>query len=191
MHYNNNKLIYSPSDIVQFVNSQFASWMNRKLIEEPKSEQPDEDDPQLKILQNKGDLHEKAYLNKLLDAGSDVCEITSGDRLQQTLKAINEGRQIIFQARLEGTGIAGNADVSLHTTTYEQRIHSAFRIALERAVSLGEVDASAPEPASRILVSAMIGALVTNRNKLLGIDEHFTETLMAMLGRWSNSPGVT
>jgi len=37
----------------------------------------------------------------------------------------------------------------------------------------------------------MIGALVTNRNKLLGIDEHFTETLMAMLGRWSNSPGVT
>jgi predicted RecB family nuclease len=110
MHYNNKKLVYSPSDIVQFVNSQFACWMNRKLLEEPKSEQPDEDDPQLKILQNKGGLHEKAYLNKLLEAGSDVCEITSGDRLQQTLKAINEGRQIIFQARLEGTNMAGNAD---------------------------------------------------------------------------------
>jgi predicted RecB family nuclease len=110
MHYNNNKLVYSPSDIVQFVNSQFACWMNRKLREDPESEQPDEDDPQLKILQNKGGLHEKAYLNKLLEAGSDVCEITSGDRLQQTLKAINEGRQIIFQARLEGTNMAGNAD---------------------------------------------------------------------------------
>ena len=72
MHYNNKKLVYSPSDIVQFVNSQFACWMNRKLLEEPKSEQPDEDDPQLKILQNKGGLHEKAYLNKLLEAGSDV-----------------------------------------------------------------------------------------------------------------------
>jgi predicted RecB family nuclease len=110
MHYNNNKLIYSPSDIVQFVNSQFASWMNRKLLEEPKSVQPDEDDPQLKILQKKGDLHEKAYLEKLFEAGSDLCKITSGDRLQQTLNAINEGRQIIFQARLEGTGMAGNAD---------------------------------------------------------------------------------
>ena len=70
MHYNNNKLIYSPSDIVQFVNcnSQFTCWMNRKLLEEPESVQPDEDDPQLKILQNKGDLHEKAYLEKLLDS---------------------------------------------------------------------------------------------------------------------------
>ena len=110
MYYDNKKLIYSPSDIVQFVNSQFACWMNRKLLEEPKSVQPDEDDPQLKILQNKGDLHEKAYLEKLLEDGSDVCKIKDGDRLQQTLEAMKEGRQIIFQARLESTGMAGNAD---------------------------------------------------------------------------------
>ena len=110
MYYDNKKLIYSPSDIVQFVNSQFACWMNRKLLEEPKSVQPDEEDPQLKILQNKGDLHEKAYLEKLLEDGSDVCKIKDGDRLQQTLKAMKEGRQIIFQARLESTGMAGNAD---------------------------------------------------------------------------------
>ena len=110
MHNNNKKLIYSPSDIVQFVNSQFACWMNRKLHEEPESVQPDEEDPQLKILQNKGNLHEKAYLEKLLEDGSDVCKITDGDRLQQTLKAMKEGRQIIFQARLEGARMAGNAD---------------------------------------------------------------------------------
>ena len=88
MYYDNNKLIYSPSDIVQFVNSQFACWMNRKLFEEPESVQPDEDDPQLKILQDKGDLHEKAYLEKLLEAGNDICKITSGDKLQQTLKVL-------------------------------------------------------------------------------------------------------
>ena len=116
------------------------------------------------------------------------------EKFLRQLRQAMQGKSAIqgcLMANTLGEGIAGNADVSLHTTTYEQRIHSAFRIALERAVSLGEVDASAPEPASRILVSAMIGALVTNRNKLLGIDEHFTETLMAMLGRRSNSPGVT
>lgn len=133
MHYNNNKLIYSPSDIVQFVNSQFACWMNRKLFEEPESVQPDEEDPQLKVLQNKGDLHEKEYLEKLCETGSDICKISSGDRLQQTLKAINEGRQIIFQAHLEGSGMAGNADF-LRLESPEQSTYTIIDTKLSRHV---------------------------------------------------------
>ena len=133
MHYNNNKLIYSPSDIVQFVNSQFACWMNRKLLEEPESVQPDEEDPQLKILQNKGDLHEKAYLEKLLEAGCDICETSSGDRLQQTQKAIKEERQIIFQARLEGSGMAGNADF-LRLESSENNTYTIIDTKLSRHV---------------------------------------------------------
>ena len=133
MHYNNNKLIYSPSDIVQFVNSQFACWMNRKLLEEPESVQPDEEDPQLKVLQNKGDLHEKAYLEKLREAEFDICEISSGNKLQQTLKAINEGRQIIFQARLEGAGMAGNADF-LRLESSENNTYTIIDTKLSRHV---------------------------------------------------------
>ncbi|MCF6148671.1 MAG: TM0106 family RecB-like putative nuclease [Candidatus Kuenenia sp.] len=110
MHYENKTLKFSPTDLIQFAKSPFASWMQRKYLEEPDSVQPDEEDPQLKILQKKGEEHEAAYLAALQGKGYDVCKINSGDKFGQTLDAINKGRQIIYQARLMAKNFAGYAD---------------------------------------------------------------------------------
>ena len=118
MYYDNSALIYSPSDLIRPA-SPFASWMQRKYLEEPGSVQPDEDDPQLEILRKKGYEHEKRYQEKLLAEGYDICIISSENKqeqriydnaFEQTQKALEKGYQFIYQARLKGSGMAGYAD---------------------------------------------------------------------------------
>ena len=83
MYYDNSTLIYSPSDLIQFAASPFASWMQRDL-EEPGSVQPDEDDPQLEILRKKGYEHEKD-IKQLLAEGYDICIISSENKQEQRI----------------------------------------------------------------------------------------------------------
>jgi TetR/AcrR family transcriptional regulator, transcriptional repressor for nem operon len=114
------------------------------------------------------------------------------DKFLRQLRQSKEGRSAIpgcLMANTLGEGGAGDAAVAMRTALYEQRIHTAFRAALDRAVDLGEIDASAPEPMARVFTASLIGILVAGRNKLPGIDQKFTGSLMALLKRWSPQTG--
>ena len=104
------QLVYSPSDLVVFLESPFASWMNRQYLEDPDSLAPDEDDPLLQVLAKRGDAHERQYLEQLEADGVDVCTTEGKGRFEQTVEAISSGIEVIFQARLKGDQFAGHAD---------------------------------------------------------------------------------
>jgi uncharacterized protein len=66
MYKQNNKLIFSPSDLTVFLDSPFASWMDRVKIEQTDfSIAQDEDDPLMSLLASKGYEHENNFLKKL------------------------------------------------------------------------------------------------------------------------------
>ena len=53
-------LIYSPQDLIQFVNSQFAVWMDRYALESPDDmPEADEPDEMLETLYQLGQEHEQ------------------------------------------------------------------------------------------------------------------------------------
>lgn len=100
------RVVYSPTDLIVFLESPFASWMDRRFIEDRDTLTPDEDDPFLQILQARGDAHEGSYLETLTASGRDICEIPPKDSLEQTREAVRAGRKIIYQAYLESGGFA-------------------------------------------------------------------------------------
>lgn len=112
MQKRDNQLLFSPSDLVTFVKSPFASWMNRKHLEDPGFAVPDEDDPMLQVLSKRGDEHERRCLAEMQAQGLDVIEISERGQqgYEMTSAAIAEKRGVIFQANLRSERFAGFAD---------------------------------------------------------------------------------
>ncbi|MEO2018333.1 MAG: helicase, partial [Fuerstiella sp.] len=107
-----SELVYSPSDLILFVQSPFACWMERLRLVRPDIAVRDEPSEELMLIAKTGELHEAAYLQSLRDANHDICEIT-GDRHHAgtaTLQAISDQREIIFQSYLSLPPFAGYAD---------------------------------------------------------------------------------
>ena len=111
-----NTYLYSPSDLVLFERSPFASWMARLEIDKP--EQligiDKDQDKMMALLAKKGNEHEASYLEKFkTDLGAEnVYEITPDKTLRatDTLEAMKAGYQVIFQAYLKRDNFAGSAD---------------------------------------------------------------------------------
>lgn len=107
-------ILFSPSDLITFMESPFASAMNRKRLSDPTlAEQMDPEDALLKHLRKKGFAHEDSFVRALQDAGADICAI-GDDRPEvmhaQTIEAMQAGRGIITQAYLAMNRFAGKAD---------------------------------------------------------------------------------
>ena len=110
-------LTFSPSDLVRFVSSPFASWMDRLLVEYPERVQPDEEDPAAVLFAEMGDQHESSYLNQLQQEGRDVFAVEPGkNEEEQTRKAIKQGREVIFQGVLAADSFRGYADFLVRST---------------------------------------------------------------------------
>jgi predicted RecB family nuclease len=111
----NNALLFSPSDLVRFVQSPFASWMERLCLEDPENKKlKDTPDPLLAYLAEKGLAHEAQYL-KQLDAGSQQVvtipdTLSNAEKITATIEAMQSGADVIFQACLRGDNVQGFAD---------------------------------------------------------------------------------
>jgi uncharacterized protein len=124
-------LQFSPSDLTAFLESEFASWMDRWYLERmaqphvvtpTKSDvpqplslsidcQPDEQDEETLLYAGKGIEHEKTFLEGLRSQGMQVIEIDQdGESARATLDAMKAGAELIYQARLEMGDFAGWAD---------------------------------------------------------------------------------
>jgi len=107
-----NRLIYSPSDLVTYLESPFAVWMQRMHLDGIDGIAPDEESADQKLIYGQGNLHEARHLGRIKESGSDVCEIEqfSPTSKAETEAAIKNEVEVIFQARLAKGDFSGMAD---------------------------------------------------------------------------------
>ena len=73
------ELLYSPSDLVRYVASPFASWMDRYHLENPGAITPDEETEDATLIAQTGEEHEQAVLSELKSSTGQVIEIPTHD----------------------------------------------------------------------------------------------------------------
>src|SRR5207248_10488338 len=108
-------IIYSPSDLIRYLASPFASWFDRYHLENPGAIKPDEQTKEEKLLSRTGDEHEQSILSSYKASGFGLVEIAKDDNQFDvartgTLAAINDKAPIIYQAALQDRALAGYAD---------------------------------------------------------------------------------
>src|SRR5438552_12504391 len=106
-------IIYSPSDLIRYMASPFASWLDRYHLENPGAIKPDEQTEEEKLLSRTGDEHEQSILTGYKTSSCRVLEISKDDFAAAhtaTLMAIKDKAAIIYQAALRNGVFAGFAD---------------------------------------------------------------------------------
>ena len=115
MHFVNGSVVYSPSDLIRFIESEYASWMDRLYLEQAGVAVPDEADDQGRMIMAAGLAHEKQVLETLA-AENRITYIPSGpERGAATLRAMKDGAPVIYQAYLERDQFMGLADFLIRT----------------------------------------------------------------------------
>jgi predicted RecB family nuclease len=107
------QLVYSPSDLVRYLSSPFASWMDRYYLENPGALTPDEDTEDERLIAQTGQAHEQVVLAELKAMPAAVVEIQTKNAAaacEQTLSAIEAKSPVIYQAALHSEHFAGFAD---------------------------------------------------------------------------------
>jgi predicted RecB family nuclease len=107
-----DSIIYSPSDLIRYLASPFASWLDRYNLENPGKIKPDEETEEQTLLSRTGDEHEQSILTSY-KASTSVIEIPKGNFATAhaaTLAAIKDKTPIIYQAALQDGVFAGYAD---------------------------------------------------------------------------------
>tara|TARA_R110000868_G_scaffold405577_1_gene685086 strand:- start:3668 stop:7075 length:3408 start_codon:yes stop_codon:yes gene_type:complete len=109
-----DKLLFSPSDLITFMESPFASHMERWcLVEKQIKSLMDEADPLLKSLQSRGYAHEDEFLDSLVAGGRDVVKLERASpevMIGDTSANLEIGVDVIAQAYLEIGQFGGFSD---------------------------------------------------------------------------------
>src|SRR5215469_13756948 len=113
MNREGENLVFSPTDLVRYVASPFASWMDRYNLDYPGVLTPDDETEDQKLIARTGDEHEQAELAKFRAAFPLLVEIgtaNSQKASEQTVAAIKADAPIIYRARLSGGRFSGYSD---------------------------------------------------------------------------------
>ncbi len=107
------KVIYAPTDLIQFFESDFASWQQRYQLEHPQANlfTPDPVDELQRILGELGQAHEQQYLAHLQATGADLCVIPGDQAIAATVAAMQAGHHYLYQAALQHEDWLGYADL--------------------------------------------------------------------------------
>src|SRR3954454_2050098 len=111
--------LYSPRDLVAYLEGDFAAWGERMQLERGKAGgagsselewvSPDEDE-ELALVARMGDEYEKRYLASLRQREPQLVELTRESPDLDTLAAMRTGVPAIYQAHLLDTDWHGYAD---------------------------------------------------------------------------------
>jgi predicted RecB family nuclease len=128
-----HQVVFSPSDLVRYVQSPFASWMARLCLEQPETKLlKDKPDALLNYLAGKGLAHESDYLASLEQSTSKLVTVPNHlnniDKVNATLDAMRHGADIIFQACL-----TSNED-----SEYQFQGHADFLFKVSKPSKLGD-----------------------------------------------------
>jgi len=130
MHISKHVIRYSPTDIVKFWQSPFASWMDRYALERPaQAPNPNEDDDLSESLSKRGRAHEESLCQNFKDQGLSVIHIddeSEETRRSSTLEAMGSGVDVIVQAHLERDSFSGYADFLVKKTHEPEERDSSF-----------------------------------------------------------------
>jgi len=111
MHRQGADLVFSPSDLISFMESEYISWMDRYYLGFPDRAAPDEEGEEDRLVRQKGQEHEEEFLQALRDSGRDVLDLSVADgRRQATLSAMRSGQDVIYQGELRRDEFAGFPD---------------------------------------------------------------------------------
>lgn len=107
------QLIFSPTDLIRYLASPFASWMDRYNLENPSAVQPDKETEDEILVAQTGDQHERVVLDELKLATPQLVEIPKdnfSEALVKTHAAIGAKSPIIYQGALQDGRFAGFSD---------------------------------------------------------------------------------
>lgn len=112
MYLESKQIVFSPSDLTQFMESPFASWMEHFALIHPDLIPPtDESDELLNVLHDMGNQHESEELAALETKGLTIANLYKrSDSYQATIDAMKNGVDVIYQAHLELLPFRGYAD---------------------------------------------------------------------------------
>jgi uncharacterized protein len=110
--------VFSPSDLIQFMRSEFITWMDRFERECPGAIEADPVSEEDRIVQVKGMEHESSFFNSVAAAGRLVTDLSDcGPNTAPTMAAMRRGDEIIYQGHLAYDGFAGYPDFLLRVDT--------------------------------------------------------------------------
>lgn len=112
-HPKTGELIFSPSDLVRYLESPFASWMDRHQLENPGLLKPDPQSEDMKLIAESGITHEAAVLKEWKSKEPSLVEIHDRDldaAHGRTLEAIAKKAPVIYQGALRHGNFAGFTD---------------------------------------------------------------------------------
>lgn len=111
MYFDSQNLHYSPSDLTQYIDSPFASWMEHLACTHPEClPMPDEEDAMMALLKKQGEVHELKTLAMFREQGLEVIDLSQSLDGNLTLTAMQSGVDVIYQATLELQPFRGQAD---------------------------------------------------------------------------------
>jgi predicted RecB family nuclease len=117
VHLANDRLTLSPSDVTAYLACEHLTSLSLQVARGELVAPPFEND-QAELIFRKGDEHERAYLQRLIDEGRQVVDLSSepvdweqGPR--EAEEAMRSGVEVIYQAALLGEGWRGVADFLL------------------------------------------------------------------------------
>lgn len=112
MRLQDGKIIYSPSDLVVYFQSPYISWVNHYNLMVPKDQRIlKKEDPAMEFLSRKGDEFELKEFKKMTGTVAEIAkDVPFDESLEQTLKAMREGKDIIYQGALRLGQFQGYTD---------------------------------------------------------------------------------
>jgi predicted RecB family nuclease len=112
VRFHNRSLIFSATDLVNFLGCRHSTFLDRRHLDEPMTLAAE--DPLLALLQEKGLAHERRYLDMLRKDSRGVVEISGrgspADRRLETIQAMRSGAEVIYQGALAAGQWQGYAD---------------------------------------------------------------------------------
>ena len=111
--------LYTPSDLVTFMQSPFAVWMDRRAVDDPEAARPDAQSAEMLSLREQGRRYEQGFLAQLHEQGRQIYEVPNtgnfADRVELTREAMQAGREVIFHGVLKHDCFLGEADFLVRT----------------------------------------------------------------------------
>ena len=111
MRKEDGSILYAPTDLCRFMDSRFASWMDRFVLERPGAATRDEASEDMLLVFERAQEHERAVLERFRDEGRVIVDITKGDdRVAATVEALRSGAEVLYQPALVRAPFAGYPD---------------------------------------------------------------------------------
>jgi len=113
-------LHFSPSDLITFLSGEFAAWMERAFAERGHDSSfapPDDANPEMALIRDKGMQHEAAVLAKLEAQHGPAIRFEHEKDGANTLAALEAGKTLIYQGRLDHGRWHGYPDFLLRSET--------------------------------------------------------------------------